>query len=146
LQLRSLVFPGNLPGRYEQVREAGFTAYRLEAPFALDIPHRDRFGLWRIAEGLCLEGPAAGWSVTEHVDRLRMYLEAAVTHGLPASLWFHPEASPDQLDQVVPQVFAYAASLRPELWVTTLGQLAQWMDEHQTEQPHAFSAQAISGS
>ena len=126
LTLRSFVFPGNVPGNHASLRSAGFTAYRMTTPYELDLPRRDELGMWQVP-GTFIEhvGP---WSAAEQTRRLRRYVDSAVEHGLLCSFWFHPETDPHNVEAIFPDLFSHIASRRSEVWVTTMGSLARWLD------------------
>jgi peptidoglycan/xylan/chitin deacetylase (PgdA/CDA1 family) len=128
VRLRSLTFPGNLMGNYASLRRAGFIAYRWHGRYDLDAPRRDRLGLWQIPGGLCLDRPNRTWTAADHIGILRDYVDDAIEHGLVGGLWFHPEITPSDVDQVLPAMFEYIASRRSDLWVGTVGGLAQWLE------------------
>jgi hypothetical protein len=127
LRLRSFVFPGNLTGNHASLRDAGFTIYRGQTGYELDVPQRDELGLWRIP-GVFLERSRAAWTPAEQVRVLQTYVDAALEHGLLCSFWFHPETDPRDVDAIFPEIFAYLAARRSDLWVPTMGGLAAWLD------------------
>ena len=127
LALRSFAFPGNLPGNRASLKQAGFVAYRWHDGYELDVPRRDDLGLWRIPGGACLERPSPRWSTRAHQQVLRRYVDRAIELGLVCGLWFHPEAEPRDIDEIVADIFAYVTARRSDLWVTTMGELADWM-------------------
>ncbi|SRR5579884_439470 len=141
--LRSFVFPGNVPGNYGSLRDAGFVAYRIETAYELDVPRRDGLGLWQIPGGITLEKPYRSWTAAEQVRLLRTYVDAAIAHGLVCSFWFHPETDPSNVTEVFQPIFEYIAS-RPELWVTTMSDLARWLDAEVTQQYPARATSAAS--
>jgi hypothetical protein len=128
LTLRSFVFPGNLPGNFGPLSAAGFTSYRLGTTYELDVPRRDPLGMWQIPEGVWLETAYASWTSARQAAMVRRYVDTAIQHGLLCSLWFHPETDPRNVEEVFPVVFDHIASRRSEVWVTTMGDLAQWLD------------------
>ena len=132
LTLRSFVFPGNLAGNYGSLRAAGFAAYRFPMDYDLDVPRRDHLGMWRIPGGICLDRPSrawtAPWTATEQVKLVRKYVDAAVDCGLVGSLWFHPETHSHDVDETFAEIFEYISARRSDLWVTTMGGLADWLD------------------
>jgi hypothetical protein len=133
LTLRSLTFPGNLPGNYASVRSAGFMAYRWHGNYDLDVPRKDRFGLWRIPGGLCLDRPNHAWTAADHIAILRHYVDAAIDHGLVGGLWFHPETNPSDVDSVFPAIFEYLNARRSDIWVGTMHDLVRWWDGQNVE-------------
>jgi hypothetical protein len=140
IALRSFVFPGNLSGNHARLHEGGFAAYRHRSGWELDAPHRDAHGLWRIPEGLSLEKPFRSWSAGQQVWTVQRYIDVAIERGLVCGLWFHPETEPCNVDDVFPAVFAYLASRRCDVWVGTMGELAQWMNGHASASLNAAGA------
>jgi peptidoglycan/xylan/chitin deacetylase (PgdA/CDA1 family) len=135
--LRSFVFPGNLAGNYASLRDAGFQAYRWHGPYELDVPRRDRFGLWQIPGGVWLEKPYATWTVAEYARLLRSYVDIAIDRGLVCGLWFHPETDPENVQELMPRVFEYLDSRSSALWVTTMGGLTDWLVQCRLHQAYA---------
>jgi hypothetical protein len=130
LALRSFIFPGDLPGNFASVRDAGFRGYRWQGRYDIDAPQRDQFGLWRVPATACLDKPYSMWTAAEHVSLLRRYINAAVDHGLVCGFWFHTEMDSLDVKEVLPMIFEYIASRRSDLWVTTMGGLTQWLDSN----------------
>lgn len=128
LDLKSFVFSGNLEGNYQALRDAGFRGYRIDDWYELDVPRRDAFGLWRFNGGLCIDRPFADYASTDQVHLLRRGVDMAIERGLVCGLWFHPETHPRDVDEIFPAIFEHIASRREDLWVTTMAEMADWLD------------------
>ena len=122
--LRSFAFPANLAGNLASLRDAGFTAYRCDARYELDVARRDALGMWAIPGGMCLERPYTSWTGRQYAALAKRFIDQAIELGLVASLWFHPEAHADDLEEVLIEVAAHIHSRRSELWITTMGEMA----------------------
>ncbi|MGI9146214.1 MAG: polysaccharide deacetylase [Chloroflexota bacterium] len=143
VELRSFVFPGNIPGHRASLREAGFTSYRTVAGTSeLDVPRRDELGLWALPAGLCLDRAYTCWSAQEHFDSVRRYVDVAMETGLPCTLWFHPEMDRGEVEELFPMLFRYLSERRSDLWITTSSGLVQWLEG--SDQPLALSGAARS--
>jgi predicted ATP-grasp superfamily ATP-dependent carboligase len=139
LRLRSFVFSGNLEGNLPALRAAGFSAYRSEDWYDLDVPRRDPLGLWRIPGGVCLDRPYAQGRVADHVRLLRRCVDVALEQGLVCSFWFHPETDPRDVDEVFPAIFEYIAAHRSDLWVTTMSEMTDWLETAPARAPGSAS-------
>jgi hypothetical protein len=147
LSLRSFAFTGNLEGNHRALSEAGYRSYRVDDWYDLDAPTRDAFGMWRINGGLCLDRPFADTASADHLRLLRRGVDLAVERGLICGLWFHPETDPRDVDEIFPDLFEYIASRRQDCWITTMGEMADWLDKvNGASAPSTASAWAAPGS
>jgi hypothetical protein len=129
VDLRTFVFPGNIPGHHDQLRAAGFTSYRsVDRHTELDLPRRDKFGLWAIPAGLCLDRAYACWTGQQQFDATRRYVDTAMETGLMSNFWFHPEMESADFDELFPTLFEYLAAHRSELWLTTSSGVVDWAE------------------
>jgi D-aspartate ligase len=128
LRLQSFAFSGNLEGNHHALRENGFRIYRVDDWYDLDVPRRDAYGLWRLNGGVCLDRPYLKSRAKDHIQLLKHCVDVAIERGLVCGFWFHPETSPRDVEEIFPSIFEYIASRRDDLWVTTMGGLADWLD------------------
>ena len=128
LQLHSLAFPGNLQGNQHVLRDAGFRMYRVDDWADIDTPQCDEHGLWRLNGGVCLDRPYAGGPAGDHIRLAQRCIDVAIERGQVCGLWFHPETSPRDVDEIFPSVFEYTARRSDDLWITTMGGLTDWLD------------------
>jgi len=129
LELRTFVYPGDIRGHLASVAATGFTSYRAKGYWELDLHQRDPFGLWAVPAGVCLDRAYACWSDDEHFESVRRYVDVAINTGLVCGMWFHPEESGAHVDTLFPRLFAYLQSRRAELWITTVAELSQWLEQ-----------------
>jgi peptidoglycan/xylan/chitin deacetylase (PgdA/CDA1 family) len=127
VKLRSFVFPGNLSGNASALGRADYSIYRCPTGFDLDVPHRDQLGLWRIHQ-VFVEESAYAWNPAEQARLLHRYVDLAIERGLVCSFWFHPETEPEIVETIFPSLFEHIERRRSELWVTTMGDLGEWMN------------------
>ena len=126
LELKSFVFPGNLPGNFVSLKRHGFTAYRWHNRYELDVPRQDDLGLWQVPGGLCWEKPE-GWPVDTWIGALRRCVDRALETGTVLHFWFHPSCDPINVGTVFPAMLDYVAAHRSDLWVMTMGGLVDWL-------------------
>jgi peptidoglycan/xylan/chitin deacetylase (PgdA/CDA1 family) len=125
IDLRSFVFPGNLEGNHDALREAGFLAYRGSAGPNLAYPSKTH-GLWNIPGSLQLFDPSV-----DYRRRLPRYLDVAARTGTCCHLSFHPSA-PDS-DSVrgvlVPALtILHDREDQGEVWNATMGEIAGYCE------------------
>jgi hypothetical protein len=123
IQLRSFVFPGNLPGNYASLARHGFTCYRRHGRYHLDVPRQDQYGLWQIPGGICWEKPPA-WPAKAWVQALVRSLDRAMESGTLLHLWFHPSCERLNVEVIFPSVLEKVADRRGDLFVSTMAGLA----------------------
>jgi hypothetical protein len=125
--LTSMAFPAGTAGNYEALKETGFSCYRKESRFDIDVPEVDGLGLVSIPSGQQLERDAYGWSVAFHVKRFRKFVDRAVGSGELCAFWFHPSMDPWYIENVMPKILPIVdeARARGSLSVLTMGELAR---------------------
>ena len=126
--MRSFVFPGNFVGNLPAVAAAGFATYRAADGYDLDWPILDKYGLWCLPKGLCIERPLPNWSHADWAFRLRRTLDRAIATGTLCHFWFHPSLDHTELELILTPLLEHLAAHRDELWVTTMGVLADWLN------------------
>jgi peptidoglycan/xylan/chitin deacetylase (PgdA/CDA1 family) len=128
IELRSLVFPGNFVGNLDAVAAAGFSAYRAADGPDLDWPRREASGLWRLPKGVCLEPPLPSWPIADWHDRLQQCLHRALETGTLCHYWFHPSLDPEVVRAALVPLLESLTARRGEVWVTTMGAMAEWLE------------------
>lgn len=127
IELTSMVFPGGTNGNYAALAEAGFTNYRINAPWDLFYPYRDEFGLWALPSSATIENVGFGWSAEYYAWRFRQFIDKAISTGTVAHLWFHPSFDDFCLNEVFPRVLEYAREKEQagDLWIGTMQEMAE---------------------
>lgn len=127
INLISMVYPGGTLGNYEVLKKMGIKIYRKSERFELSYPYRDSVGLLITTSSAQMEfDPKLGWSDQYFANRLKKYIQKAISTRTVAHLWFHPSLHPFLLAKVFPQVLEYACRQRDfgNLWIGTMGQMA----------------------
>jgi len=128
IELKSFVFPGNIAGNFASLKKYGFTGYRMENFYQLDYPKRDKYDLWRIPGGICLEKPFSNWRDEYWVNILKNYIDLALEYGFVCHFWFHPSAAPETFDVILPRILEHIRDKQGVLWCTTMNNLVRWLD------------------
>ena len=129
LKLDSFVFPGNLVGNLNALKNTGFSSYRYEGPYELDFPRKDSLGLWQIPGGICLEKPPLGWSNEYWVGILKKYVDTALETGTVCHFWFHPSIASNEINGIMEPLLQYLSSRRDKAWMTTMSSLTKWLEQ-----------------
>lgn len=131
----TLVFPGNEPGKLEQVRSHGFRTVRYyPEPWAeLTLPVRDEYGLWRTQGSICLELPSATASADKRLSLLKRYIDRAAATRMNVHIWFHPSIPEPQMESLMRPIFRYCAELRERgsMDILTMNSLVDQAEERQ---------------
>lgn len=124
--LRSMVFPGGTNGNYAVLKRHGFTNYRINSPWDLFYPEKDRFGLWQLPSTESVMNHGFGWSPRDYLRYYQRFMDKAIQTGTVCHLWFHPSLDHFGLEVIMPGVLAYARKKADEgvLWCTTMGEMA----------------------
>ena len=122
LELKSFVFPGNCVGNLESLKKHGFKAYRLNEPPELEIPRQDKFGLWTIPGGICMEKPE-GWPSRAWIQVLSKCITRALETRTILHLWFHPSCSEENIITIFPALLNHIHKYWKDIWITTMGGL-----------------------
>lgn len=124
--LKSYVFPANEEGHKQVLADEGFTSYRCERDYEVDIAEQDKNGLLKMSHGIFFECPKT-WKPKFFARIVTEAIDTAILRRLPISLWFHPSCDPMNLTEVWPRVFEHAQKKSEEgqLWLGTMGGLAQ---------------------
>lgn len=124
LELKSFVFPGNCVGNLESLKRHGFKAYRFNKPPELDMPRKDKFGLWSIPGGICMEKPE-GWPSRSWIQVLSKCITRALETRTLLHLWFHPSCSEENIKTIFPALLKYIHKYGENLWITTMDGLVK---------------------
>jgi len=129
VELKSFVFPGNLSGNLPSLKRNGFIAYRVRSPYELDYLRRDEVGLWQIPGGMCIEKPSQYWPDRNWIGALKRHIDLSIQRGTVCHFWFHPSMNLDDIRNIFPAVLSYLTSQRERIWVTTMGEVAEWLNK-----------------
>lgn len=124
VELRSMVFPGNLPGNLDSLKRYGFTCYRVDTGYELDYPASDEHGLWRIPMSACIQKPSDAWGDSLWINTLKRYVDVAIETGALCHFWLHPCTEANNVARILPAVLEHVDSRRDEVRVTTMKALA----------------------
>ena len=129
ISLRSMVFPGGTAGNFEVLKRLGFQVYRKHASFDLAYPYMDETGLI-VTYSSASFGCRFDWSSSYYIKRFIKIIDKAIATRTAAHIWFHPSLDEWTLQNVMPEVFKYAAEKREEgsLWIGTMGQIARYVN------------------
>lgn len=110
IEMKSFVYPGNLIGNLELLRDLGFTSYRTNYRNVLSYPMKDENGLWELPSTVEL-AYRKEWSVDYHIWRYKKIVERAMNYGRICNFWFHPSCDERVIDLIFPYLFEYINNL-----------------------------------
>lgn len=128
INLKSFVFPGNLPGNLQTLLETGIECYRLPSHYQLSTPSIDEFGLCAIPGGMQWE-MTRGWTAQDWMKIIRSCLERALETNKMLHLWFHPSCDPIHVNTIFPNLLKEVQSRRSDIWVGTMGEVAELLKQ-----------------
>ena len=131
VDLKSYVFPANEEGHKQELARQGFSGYRCERGYEVDIPAQDENGLLKLSHGIFFECPST-WKPKFFARIVTEAIDTAILRRLPLSLWFHPSCDPINLTEVWPRVLEHAQkrSDAGQLWLGTMDGLAKTFAEN----------------
>jgi peptidoglycan/xylan/chitin deacetylase (PgdA/CDA1 family) len=124
IHLTSFVFPGNLPGNLASLKKCGIKRYRWHGQYELDVPRRDKTGLWQIPGGIFLEKPQ-GWPVREWINAIHQSVNRAIESRTMLHFWFHPSCNLENIQVVLPSLLEYIHSKRNDLIISTMDRVIE---------------------
>lgn len=127
ITLKSIVFPGCKFGNFGVLQKMGFKAYRWHNNFELGIPQLDTSGLWRIPGGVFWEKPD-NWSPAAWISATRLCIDRAIETKTLMHFWFHPSCAKINILQTFPNLLEYVKKRRDDIWVVTMGELAEYLN------------------
>lgn len=127
IKLKSMVFPGGTFGNYSVLKEMGFTSFRRQMKYHIDMPVPDEYGLVQIPSSHVLEKPRYNWSARVCIRMAESFIIKAARHKLVAHLWFHPSMNSWYLENVLPHVLATIRKMEDDgrIEVMTMKKLAE---------------------
>jgi peptidoglycan/xylan/chitin deacetylase (PgdA/CDA1 family) len=125
--LESFVFPGNISGNLGVLKEEGFSSYRLDRDI-LGFPEKDKYGLWQVPTTAAIGLSSYNWNPDYYLKRYRIIIERAIKYQRLCHFWFHPSENKEFLEFVLTHLFQFIDSARDELYITTMGAYAKYLE------------------
>jgi hypothetical protein len=122
-----MVFPGGTLGNYSMLKDMGFTSFRRQMQYHIDLPVPDKYGLVQIPSSHLLEKPRYNWSARTCIWMANSFILKAAQYKLVAHLWFHPSMDSWYLENVLPNVLAAIRKMEDEgkIEILTMEQTAE---------------------
>ncbi|MFA5336710.1 MAG: polysaccharide deacetylase family protein [Candidatus Omnitrophota bacterium] len=128
IKLDSFVFPANLTGNLRALKEEGFSSFRTDED-VLGFPKKNEYGLWQFPTTAQIGVSSYKWSIEYYIKRYKTIIERAMKHQRLCHFWFHPSTSKRFLEPVLTELFQFIDSARSELYVTTMGAYASYLED-----------------
>lgn len=128
VDLKTFIYPAHTVGNLEELPKLGFTNYRSNLGNILGYPVKHPSGLWEIKSSFQLEW-RADWSVDYHISRTKTIIDRAIQNNSVCHFWFHPSFEREYLEEVLPAILAYLHERRDELWLTTMAEHVDWLNQ-----------------
>lgn len=127
IELKSMVYPGGTFGNFNLLKKMGFTSYRKEMKYNIDLPSIDKYGLVQIPSSCGLDKWKYDWNSGKYIKVITSYLDKAAKYKKVAHLWFHPSMNVWYLENVLPTILKNIFSMREQgkLEILTMGELAE---------------------
>lgn len=127
IELKSFVHPGHTIGNLPVLAKEGFTNFRTDYRNVLAYPKKHENGLWEFEQTADISYRKY-WSVDYHIYRYITIIKRAIQSNTACVLWFHPSFAALIVDRILPEVFRFIHDHKDELWVTTHGEYAAWLE------------------
>ena len=127
LELKSFVHPGHTIGNLDVLAAEGFTNFRTDYRNVLGYPKKHANGLWEFEQTAELVF-RRDWPVAYHIHRYKEIINRAVQSGTVCVFWFHPSFDGIIVDEILPEIFAYAKANNNQILVTTHGKYVDWLN------------------
>ncbi len=126
IQLKSMVFPGGIPGNKSILKQQGILIYREKTKYDLAYPYHDDLGLL-VTPSTMGFARSYEWSADYYLNRFRKIIDKAIATNSVAHFWLHPSVDKWTLKYVMPDVLKYSAEKREEggLWIGSMAQMAE---------------------
>lgn len=129
VDLKSFVFPGHTLGNIAHLKGLGFSSYRSNYINTLGHPVRRDDGLWEHKSTVEFD-IRPNWSMEYHIYRYKKIIDRAIKNHTSCHFWFHPSFSNQFLNDVMPEVFKYLDKKRDEIWITTMQEYTNWLNQN----------------
>ncbi|OQX96824.1 MAG: hypothetical protein B6I20_13960 [Bacteroidetes bacterium 4572_117] len=129
LDLKSFVYPGHTIGNIDYLKDLGFSSYRSNFINTLGLPVKRKDGLWEHKSTVEFD-IRPNWSMEYHIYRYKKLIDRAIKSNTTCHFWFHPSFSNQFLTEIMPEVLKYIDSKRSDIWVTTMKEYTEWLNEN----------------
>lgn len=127
LTLKSFVHPGHTIGNLDSLSTLGFTSYQTDPGNILGYPVKHTNGLWELRRTYELVYRPE-WSKNYHIKKYKKIIDKAIASNSLCNFWFHPSFSPVFLNEILPFVMEHIESKRDRLWIGTVGEYVEWLN------------------
>ena len=128
VELKTFIYPAHTVGNIPELAKLGFTNYRSNLGNILGYPVKHANGLWEIKSSFQLEW-RKDWSIDYHIYRTKAIIDRAIKNNSVCHFWFHPSFEREYVAQVLPAVLEYLNEKRNELFITTMADYVDWLNE-----------------
>ena len=134
---RSLVYPFNRMGHmyHDVLADMAITAVRhRDRHVRLSYPERMPSGVYKFYESMNLRRPTH----YDYLDKVKIFVEAAVARRAAFHLWFHPSDPRSLLETELLDILRYLDSQRSEgrVWVAPMAEIASYCEARHTLKLH----------
>tara|TARA_Y100001968_G_C19452398_1_gene769605 strand:- start:5578 stop:6885 length:1308 start_codon:yes stop_codon:yes gene_type:complete len=130
IKLKSFVFPGNFEGHHDILCDYGFTSYRGYGGLDTVIYPEKKHGMWNIHQSLIIKP-----SDKDILKEVKIHFDSSVKNNGVCHLWFHPfELNQSFLEDEFTSILDLINEYRPNMWITTMEKLADYMENRQNLQ------------
>lgn len=127
LTFESFVHPGHTIGNLKTLSELGFTSFQSDPGNILGYPVQHQKKLWELKRTYEFTY-RKDWSIDYHIYRYKKIIDRAIKNKTICNFWFHPSFDTTFLGKILPDIFQHISSLRNEIWISTVGQYVDWLN------------------
>ncbi|MGB9696395.1 MAG: polysaccharide deacetylase [Ignavibacteria bacterium] len=129
IELRSFVFPGNVLGHTNLLKEFGFTSYRDGNNDILGYPKQISREFWEIKSTSQIVFRNY-WSLDYNIRYYLKIIKKAMKTNTVCYLWFHPSHREQEFFTILSAIFEYVNNERENIYITTTGDYINWLNNN----------------
>ncbi|MCF8367437.1 MAG: hypothetical protein K9G76_00245 [Bacteroidales bacterium] len=134
IELRTMVFPGATAGNFDILKSEGFTNYRFETKYDIDLPQINGYGLVVIPNSFMIGNFPTGKSEQKTLGVLKKFIDKAIETKKLVHFYFHPSLETWIVKVIFPSILKYIYDKRKAglLDVLTMNSVSEIVLKHET--------------
>lgn len=129
IEVKSFVFPGNVLGHINLLKESGFTSYRDGNNDILGYPKEISPGFWEVKSTSQIVFRNY-WSLDYNIRYYLKIIQWAMKTNTVCYLWFHPSHEEQEFFAILSAIFEYVNNEREKIYVATTGDYINWLNSN----------------
>lgn len=127
--LSSFVHPGHTIGNLDNLSYLGLKSFRTDYGNILGYPKKHKSDLWEF-KGTMELTYRKKWDINMNIEFYKEIIDRSIKNNSVCVYWFHPSFNNIFLEKILPMVFSYMNDKRKEIFITTVGDYTNWLNEN----------------